>query len=131
MESAEAVVARLKAGERFEELARSVSIAPEGPAGGLVEVSSRDDLPGALAEALDGLAVGAVGGPVRTDYGVHILTLRRRPDEATVPPLALVRDKITDILFEEKSAAERERWLAGLWAKSEETIWRIEEAKNE
>jgi len=124
LESADGVLARLEAGEDFEELARSLSIAPEGPAGGLVEVPGTEDLPGALAEALEGLKVGEIGGPVQTDYGFHILLIREEPEEESVPPLALVRDRIHDILFEEKSAAEREKWLSGLWAKAEETIWR-------
>ncbi|MCX7020699.1 MAG: peptidyl-prolyl cis-trans isomerase [bacterium] len=123
-ESADAVLARLDAGEDFEELARSLSIAPEGPAGGLVEVQGSEDLPGVLATALEGLKVGEIGGPVETDYGFHLLLIRDEPEEKTVPPLALVRDRIHDILFDEKSASEREKWLAGLWAKAEETIWR-------
>jgi len=123
-ESADAVLARLEAGEDFEELARSLSIAPEGPAGGLVEVPGSEDLPADLAAALQGLSVGEVAGPVETDYGFHLLMIKEPPPEASVPPLALVRDKIHDILFDEKSAQEREKWLAGLWAKAEETIWR-------
>jgi parvulin-like peptidyl-prolyl isomerase len=123
-EGADAVLARLEAGEDFEELARSLSIAPEGPAGGLVEVPGSEDLPADLAAALQGLSVGEVAGPVETDYGFHLLTIKEKPGEDTVPPLALVRDRIHDILFEEKSASEREKWLAGLWAKAEETIWR-------
>jgi len=122
--SADGVLARLEAGEEFEELARSLSIAPEGPAGGFVEVPGTEDLPGALAEALEGLKVGEIGGPVQTDYGFHILLIRDEREEESVPPLALVRDRIHDILFEEKSAAQREKWLSGLWAKAEETIWR-------
>jgi len=124
LESADAVLARLEAGEDFEELARSLSIAPEGPAGGLVEVTGPEDLPQTLAAALEGLKVGEISGPVQTDYGFHLLMIREEPEEETVPPLALVRDRIHDILFEEKSASEREKWLAGLWAKAEETIWR-------
>jgi len=123
-ENADGVLARLNEGEDFEELARSLSIAPEGQSGGLVEVPGPEDLPGALAAALEGLEVGEVAGPVQTDYGFHILLIREEPGEETVPPLAIVRDKIHDILFDSKSASERERWLAGLWAKAEETIWR-------
>ncbi|OGD79384.1 MAG: hypothetical protein A2Y64_08955 [Candidatus Coatesbacteria bacterium RBG_13_66_14] len=123
-ESADAVLTRLEAGEDFEELARSLSTAPEGPAGGLVEVPGPEDLPGALAAALEGLEVGGIAGPVETDYGFHILLTRQEPEEETVPPLTLVRDRIHDILFEQRSVAEREKWLAGLWAKAEETIWR-------
>lgn len=123
-ESADAVLTRLDEGEDFEELARSLSTAPEGPAGGLVEVPGSEDLPAALAAALEGLSIGEVAGPVETDYGFHLLTITEKPEEETVPPLALVRDKIHDILFEQKSASEREKWLAGLWAKAEETIWR-------
>jgi parvulin-like peptidyl-prolyl isomerase len=131
LESAEGVLDRLEAGESFEDLARSLSIAPEGPAGGLVEVRGPEDLPAALAEALEGLEVGGIAGPIQSDYGFHLLLIREEPEEETVPPLALVRDKIHDILFEEKSARERERWLAGLWAKAEETIWRAPQQETE
>jgi parvulin-like peptidyl-prolyl isomerase len=130
-EGAEEVIDRLAGGEDFAELARSLSTAPEGPAGGLVEVPSAEDLPLALRRALEDLEVGEIGGPVQTDYGVHVLLVTEEPGEQAVPPLSEVRDRIHDALFEEQSGVERERWLAGLWAKSEETIWRAELAEPE
>ncbi len=123
---AEEVLRRLEEGEDFEELAKSFSITPEGAVGGLVEIQSPEDLPRTLTLALEDLEIGEIGGPVVTDYGVHILLVREEPDEETVPPLAEVRNRIRDILFCEKSNTERERWLDGLWAKSLDTIWRAE-----
>lgn len=123
---AEEVLRRLEEGEDFEELAKSFSITPEGAVGGLVEIQSPEDLPRTLTLALEDLEIGEIGGPVVTDYGVHILLVREETGEETVPPLAEVRNRIHDILFEEKSNTERERWLDGLWAKSLDTIWRAE-----
>ncbi len=124
--SADEVLRRLDEGEDFEELAKSFSIAPEGAAGGLVEMQNPEDLPRALTRALEDLEIGEISGPVVTDYGVHILLVSEEPGEKTVPPLAEVRNLIHDIIFGEKSNTERERWLDGLQAKSLETIWRAE-----
>lgn len=126
LKSAEEVLRRLEGGEDFEELALVFSITPEGAVGGLVEVQNPEDLPRTLTLAVEDLEIGEIGGPVVTDYGVHILLVLSEPGEETVPPLAEVRNRIHDILFCERSNTERERWLDGLWAKSLETIWRAE-----
>jgi len=78
-EEANEVLARIRAGESFEELARQKSKdAATGPRGGDLGVFSRKQRPN-LAEAAFSLArPGMLAGPVMTPRGYHLLQLVRR-----------------------------------------------------
>ena len=122
-ETADEVIAKLDEGADFAALAEEFSVTREAESGGLVEVENREDLPIDLLEALENLEVGMVSEQVTTDWGIHLLKPVDDP-EPTVQPLDEVRDEIHDILFEEVSVEEREKWLEGLRAAADELIWR-------
>ncbi|MFG0275240.1 MAG: peptidylprolyl isomerase [Phycisphaerales bacterium] len=100
--AADAVQARLGAGESFGEVAARFSTDPSAGVGGLVEPISAADLnyPSALREALPRLQIGRVGGPIAIERGYVIVRL----DEV------LPADGVT---FEEaRDAVEREARIA-------------------
>jgi peptidyl-prolyl cis-trans isomerase D len=91
---AEAVVERLKKGEDFAKLASELStdVGTKGQGGDLGWIS-RGMLEGPFEDALFAMQVGEVKGPVKTDFGYHVIRLDEiRP--GTTQPFETVRDQL-------------------------------------
>ena len=87
---ADAVLARLRAGEDFATVARTVSEDANRERGGSLGLRPADRLPEVFVRAVAGLAPGAViAESLRTGAGFHILKLveRREPAAFTVPQI--------------------------------------------
>lgn len=93
-EQARALVARAQAGEPFADLARQYS-KDGGTAGqgGDLGTMLQSQMPGALGDAIFSMDQGEIYGPVRTDFGFHVVKL-----DEIVPggplPMAEVRDEL-------------------------------------
>ncbi len=104
---AEELLARVRSGESFEELAREFSMdggtsAQGGDFGALTE----SQLPEALGAAVFAMEEGAIEGPVRSDFGFHIIRLdeilARGPlplDQVRGELLAELRDREAESLY--------------------------------
>lgn len=70
------LLARLNAGEAFADLAAEFS-ADTGTAtqGGELGTLTRSQLPGELGSAIFSMSAGEIAGPVRSDFGFHIIQL--------------------------------------------------------
>ncbi len=87
------VEARHADDDGFAELARARSEAIDRFSGGRLGIVPRGVLPPALDEAIESLAIGEVGGPVETPFGVHVV--RRLPVERVlVRALVATRDEL-------------------------------------
>ena len=74
--SARALLARLNAGEPFEDLAKQYSMDGGTAAqGGDLGALTRSQLPGELGAEIFSMRTGEIGGPVRSDFGFHIVRL--------------------------------------------------------
>lgn len=81
----DAALARIKGGESFEAVAKSVSEDSNRDRGGVMGQKAADKYPDAFVEAVKPLAVGGVTAqPLRTGAGFHILKLVSRSDTATM-----------------------------------------------
>lgn len=91
---AQSVLARLEAGEEFAAVAQEVSDdAGTAAQGGDLGWIGRGVLEGAFEDALYGMEIGEVTGPVETEFGYHIIRL----DEVRagdVRPFEQVRDEL-------------------------------------
>jgi len=108
--TARGLLARAEAGEPFEDLARDYS-ADGGTAaqGGDLGVLTRSQLPGELGGAIFSMNEGAVEGPVKTDFGYHIVRLDRILERGPLP-LDQVRGELTTEL-QDRQAESRFRDL--------------------
>jgi peptidyl-prolyl cis-trans isomerase D len=88
---AKAAVDKLKAGAKFDDLAKENKQSPETTR--LGEVSKDDQLPG-LTDAIFALQVGQVSDPVRSPFGWHLLRVSKI-EPGKEPTLAEVKDKVT------------------------------------
>ncbi|MFZ4121193.1 MAG: peptidylprolyl isomerase [Caulobacterales bacterium] len=78
-EAALAALRRLEAGEPFERLAFDLSIDRQSAtAGGFLQEMPLDELEPAFRDLIGSLAVGAVGGPLRSEDGWHLVRLNAR-----------------------------------------------------
>jgi parvulin-like peptidyl-prolyl isomerase len=114
---AEAVRARINAGEDFGKVAVDVSDAPSKANGGLVGPVNRGELAPALAKVLEGLKLGEVTTPIRTSRGYQIIKLESASD-AEVQPFDQVRDLIADKVYNEKRRGELTKYLVRLRAQA-------------
>jgi len=114
-------VARIRAGEPFDQVAREVSEAPSKENGGTIGPLKTGDLSPILEERAFSLPLGTVSEPVETSYGFNILTVISRVD-AGAAPLADVQDKIERILREKKYAEDLDRYLGKLWADNQVVV---------
>lgn len=91
---AEAVLKRVQGGEDFAQVAKQVSEDPgTAKQGGDLGWIGRGMLTGPFEDALFGMKVGEVTGPVKTDFGYHIIRLEEiRGGE--VQPFDKVKDKL-------------------------------------
>ena len=113
--TAREILARAKAGEPFADLAREYS-ADSGTAdrGGDLGVLTRSQLPGELGGAIFAMAEGTIEGPVKTDFGYHIVRLDRILERGPLP-LEQVRAELTAELQDQQAESrfrELERQLS-------------------
>ena len=97
---AEAVIAAVKNGGDFIELAKSRSKGPSGAGGGDLGYFDKDAMVAPFSEAAFKLKKGKISKPVKTQFGWHVIKLEDRRSKPT-PPLDEVRDQIYQILISE------------------------------
>ena len=105
----EAVLARARASESFDALAREHSDHATRQWGGALDPVVRGEHPGHFDDAAFALAVGAVSEVVQADTGLYILKLDERVAAVSIP-LAEARERIRGYLLgtRGKAAVERE-----------------------
>ncbi|CAG0970795.1 Foldase protein PrsA [Anaerolineae bacterium] len=106
--------ARLRQGlrpENFAEVAREVSLSPEGATGGDLGYFSRGDMPGEFEEAVFSLnRPGEISPVVKTPYGFHIFLLEDRRKKGT-QAFPEAKDRIIERLKAEKTARLLGDWM--------------------
>ena len=101
---AEKVLERLKRGEKFENIAREVSIDSESARnGGDIGYFSRGQIVPEFEKAAESMKIGEISGPVRTRFGYHIIKIT---DKKTGPVAEF--DRVKDII-QQKLAGEKQK----------------------
>lgn len=90
-EAANDVIARIQGGASFEDIARAESVDQgSGGQGGDLGCAPRGVYVPEFEEAIFGGEVGALTGPVQTQFGFHVI----RVDERSVPPFEEVEQEV-------------------------------------
>lgn len=97
-EQARALTARVRAGEPFEDLARQYSKDGGTSAqGGDLGLVMQSQMPGELGDAIFSMLEGDIEGPVKTDFGFHVVRLDEVLERGPMP-LAQVRYELENEL---------------------------------
>lgn len=70
---AAALVKKLAAGSKFEELARQYSTCPSGKSGGDLGFFGKGQMVKPFEDAAFSLPMGSVSQPVKTEFGYHLI----------------------------------------------------------
>lgn len=110
-EQAKEVKEKLAAGEDFSNLVTQYSIDEASKAqGGGLGFFRRGDMVKEFEDVAFTLEVSQVSDPVKTEYGYHIIKVEEKK-EAKEANLEESKDKIRDILLEERAQLEFDSWL--------------------
>jgi len=107
------IMARLKNGEKFEELAKEYSRDARRARGGDWGKLKRSDFRKEFSDVAFGLKAGEASEPLLLPEGCFILFAEERK-YAGIQPIDEVRDQIERILIQQMSRASHERWLERL-----------------
>ncbi len=110
---AEALLATLKQGEPFEDLAIRFSDGADASRGGRLGLVRQGELIPALEQALTSVQVGQVTGIVETAEGLHIVRVDdKKPRQFR--PFEQVKAEIQSLVFQQKTEDQYQIWMADL-----------------
>ncbi len=110
---AESLVAQLKSGKPFEELAKAYSEGAEAKEGGEMGWMEKGQFKGDIDEKVFALNEGEITAPLQSSLGFHIFKVVER-QRSSIKPLSEVRDQIQDILFKQRMKERLEAWIKNL-----------------
>jgi len=115
---ADDIVARLKEGASFEEMAKQLSGGPNADKGGALGIYKRGDLGSpVLEDPVFALKVGEWTAPIRTLEGYVIFKVTDH-QQAGIPPLSAVEQQVQDGLYHEQIQPALRTYLTGLREKA-------------
>lgn len=95
------IEARLKAGEKFEDLAKKYSLDGSKDYGGDLGYFTAPEMVAEFSKAAFSLKVGEVSPPVKTDFGWHVIKIEDRKTGAA-QPFDQVKSAIRNVLLRKK-----------------------------
>lgn len=112
-EEGERILALLRQGEAFAEMAKKYSLSPDGEEGGDLGFFARGEMPPEFETVVFSLPAGRISDLVKSEYGYHIFLVEERRDAVRLK-LDQVRDEIRGKLMGEKEEQAYQEWLRGL-----------------
>jgi peptidyl-prolyl cis-trans isomerase D len=124
---AESVLAEARAGKDFAELAKKYSKDSTATEGGELGFVQKKDFPGPFGDALFSMKVGDITGPVKSQFGYHLIKLEEiQAGEAK--PFEAVRGELDAQYRQDKAAelfGERQDQIGALLEKGEDDLDKI------
>jgi peptidyl-prolyl cis-trans isomerase C len=110
------VLARLNKGEKFEDIAKQVSLDGSKDYGGDLGYFSAEEMVPEFSKAAFALKIGDISEPVKTDYGWHVIKLEDRKQGGAQPfdqvkagiKAVLMRKKVQEAVSELRKQAKIE-----------------------
>jgi peptidyl-prolyl cis-trans isomerase C len=131
------VLGRLNKGEKFEDIAKQVSLDGSKDYGGDLGYFSSEEMVPEFSKAAFSLKIGEISAPVKTDYGWHVIKFEDRKQGGAQPfeqvkagvKAVLMRKKVQDIVSDLRKQAKIEIIDPDLQKLQEMGQKRIEELK--
>ncbi len=112
-EKAKDLLERLGKNEKFEDLAKAESKCPSGKEGGDLGFFGKGQMVPEFDQVAQTAEIGKVVGPVKTQFGFHLVRVDERKPAGTTP-LEEVKDQIRSRLLPQKQRAAFEKLLEDL-----------------
>jgi peptidyl-prolyl cis-trans isomerase C len=109
----EKILALLRQGGSFEELAAQVSLSPDSEQGGDLGYFARGEMPPEFDAVVFTLPVGKISDLVKSEYGYHIFRVEERRAAVRLS-LADVREQVLERVRMEKEERSYQEWLQDL-----------------
>jgi peptidyl-prolyl cis-trans isomerase C len=110
-DEAKAIIAKLKGGAKFEDLAKQSKDPGSASKGGDLDWASPANFVPEFSKAMTSLQKGAITEtPVKTDYGYHVIKLED-VRAAKIPPLDEVKQQVAESIQQRKLATFREELM--------------------
>lgn len=101
-EKAREILEKISAGEiSFEDAARKESSCPSSENGGNLGEFTRGQMVAEFDKAVFEMNVGEVAGPVKTQFGYHLIKLNAKNEEKTYD-FEEIKDQLTDMVMKDK-----------------------------
>lgn len=101
-EKANELLAKINAGEAsFEDAARENSSCPSSENGGNLGEFTKGQMVPEFDEAVFAMGVGEIAGPVKTQFGYHLIKLNAK-NEAKVYDFEEIKDQLKDMVMKDK-----------------------------
>ena len=121
--TAQQVEAKLKAGAKFEDVAKQYSTDPSTKdKGGELGLFAKAQMVPAFSNAAFSQPIGAIGAPVKSPFGWHVIQVEERKP-ATVATMANSADKIRLLLTQQQENVQIPQFLNTLKAKANIQIY--------
>jgi len=120
-EEAARILKRLHEGQDMEQLARELSITPEGKNGGDMGWIPEDQLEESIGRAVSSLSVGKLSAIVKTPYGYHIIKVSDRRPPGIMAFSEAMEEVESEVLVRKRAAFYRS-WFKTLKARFPVTI---------
>lgn len=120
-EDAKAVLAELKNGADFAEMAKKHSTGPSGPRGGDLGFFSRGDMVAPFEEAAFALKAGELSDIVKTQFGYHIIKVEEVKPASTIS-FEEAQDQIQEVLLNQEKQKVWKQYMEDLRAAAEVEI---------
>lgn len=123
LKTANAVEAQLKAGAKFEDLAKKYSTDPSSKdKGGELGFFQKGQMVPAFQDAAYSQKIGVVGPPIKSPFGYHIIQVEERKP-ATIATLANAHDSIRDTLKQQQEQTQIPQFLQSLRSKANIVVY--------
>jgi peptidyl-prolyl cis-trans isomerase SurA len=107
------ILALLKQGESFEDLALRYSEGPNASRGGALGLVRQGELLPAIERAIANLEIGGISDSIDTPEGLHIVRVEEKKPKQ-FRPYEAVKMEIQGLVFQQKSEDVFQAWLANL-----------------
>lgn len=112
-DKAKSLKEKIEKGEKFEELAKTESKCPSGKEGGDLGFFSKGQMVPEFDQVAQTAEIGKVVGPVKTQFGYHLIRVDERKAAGTIP-LDEVKEQIRSRLLPQKQRAAFDKFLEDL-----------------
>ena len=109
----DSLVAQIKGGKTFDEMAKTYSEGAEAKEGGEMGWVEKGQFLGDIDEKIFSLNDGEITDPIKSSLGFYVFKVEEKQKFA-VRPLSEVKDQIQDIIFKTKLKDRLDAWIANL-----------------